>query len=128
MQTFRFEIKEKGRVVLPAGLRDACGLGVGAQLVARPLGAGRFVVETDERVLERIWSGIPDEASAPAATDPSFDGDLASADGDLGSADAARWERLAVPADGDDGEEGDEGHDIDASQRRSAAMLDVLGL
>jgi hypothetical protein len=35
-------------------------------LIARPLGPGRFIVETADSVLERIWSGIPDEGSSDA--------------------------------------------------------------
>jgi bifunctional DNA-binding transcriptional regulator/antitoxin component of YhaV-PrlF toxin-antitoxin module len=59
--TFSFEVKEKGRVVLPAGLRRACGFEVGSRLVARSLGPGQAIVETADAVMERIWSGVPAE-------------------------------------------------------------------
>jgi bifunctional DNA-binding transcriptional regulator/antitoxin component of YhaV-PrlF toxin-antitoxin module len=59
--TFDIEIKEKGRVVLPVDLRSACGFGVGARLVARVVGPGQVMIESREAVLERIWSGIPEE-------------------------------------------------------------------
>jgi bifunctional DNA-binding transcriptional regulator/antitoxin component of YhaV-PrlF toxin-antitoxin module len=60
--TFSFEVKEKGRVVLPAGLRGACGFEVGSRLVARALGPGQAIVETSDAVMERIWSGAPTES------------------------------------------------------------------
>ena len=68
MTTYRLTVREKGRTVLPADLQRACGFGVGSELVARRLGPGRFVVETVDAVLERIWSGIP-EATAESGVD-----------------------------------------------------------
>jgi bifunctional DNA-binding transcriptional regulator/antitoxin component of YhaV-PrlF toxin-antitoxin module len=59
--TYGFEVKDKGRAVLPAGLRRECGFDVGAKLIARPLGPGRAILETADAVLERIWSGAPEE-------------------------------------------------------------------
>jgi bifunctional DNA-binding transcriptional regulator/antitoxin component of YhaV-PrlF toxin-antitoxin module len=59
--TYEFEIREKGRAVLPAGLRSACGFGVGTRLIARPLGPGQAIVETAEAVLARIWADAPRE-------------------------------------------------------------------
>ena len=68
MTTYRLMVREKGRTVLPADLQRACGFGVGSELVARRLGPGRFVVETTDAVLARIWSGIP-EASEESGVD-----------------------------------------------------------
>ena len=59
--TYSFEIKDKGRVVLPASLRGACGFEVGSRLVARTLGPGQAIVETADAVMDRIWSGVPAE-------------------------------------------------------------------
>ncbi len=56
---FRLSVKDKGRTVLPVALQRECGFGPGVDLFARPLGAGRFVVETADAVLDRIWEGLP---------------------------------------------------------------------
>jgi bifunctional DNA-binding transcriptional regulator/antitoxin component of YhaV-PrlF toxin-antitoxin module len=53
---FDFEVKAKGRAVLPAGLRTACGFEPGTRLHARPTGPGQAVVETTDAILNRIWS------------------------------------------------------------------------
>jgi len=58
MQTFRLTVKDKGRTVLPSALQKACGFAPGTELIARTLGQGRFLVETQDVVLERIWSGV----------------------------------------------------------------------
>ena len=63
---FEFEIKDKGRVVLPGGLRDICGFSVGTRLVARPLGKGQAIIETTDAVLERIWAGVPEQHAGSA--------------------------------------------------------------
>jgi bifunctional DNA-binding transcriptional regulator/antitoxin component of YhaV-PrlF toxin-antitoxin module len=57
--SYDFEVKEKGRAVLPAGLRRDCGFDVGVRVTARPLGPGRALLETADSVIERIWSGVP---------------------------------------------------------------------
>jgi len=60
---FELHVKDKGRTVLPAALRDACSFEVGATLIARPTGPGRAVVETEASVLERMWGrNTADEA------------------------------------------------------------------
>ena len=60
METFRLAVKDKGRTVLPVGLQRACGFAPGADLIARPIGEGRFVVESTDAVLDRIWSRVSD--------------------------------------------------------------------
>lgn len=64
---FEFEVKAKGRAVLPIGLRTACGFDVGTRLVARPIGPGQAIIETADAALERIWSGIPGVAASEDA-------------------------------------------------------------
>lgn len=66
MDTYRLSVKDKGRVVLPVALQRACGFAPGAELVARPIGKGTFVVESTDAVLERIWSRLPEGASGDA--------------------------------------------------------------
>jgi bifunctional DNA-binding transcriptional regulator/antitoxin component of YhaV-PrlF toxin-antitoxin module len=66
-RAFSFEVKEKGRVVLPVGLRVACGFEVGSRLVARTLGPGQAIIETADAVMERIWSGVPTEQTDAVA-------------------------------------------------------------
>lgn len=60
METYRLVVKEKGRVVLPVALQRLCEFAPGDELVVRPLGRGRFVVESADAILDRIWSRLPD--------------------------------------------------------------------
>lgn len=60
MDTYRLVVKEKGRVVLPVALQRLCEFAPGDELVARPLGKGRFMVESADAILDRIWSQLPD--------------------------------------------------------------------
>lgn len=109
MTTYEFEVKEKGRAVLPAGLRAACGFDVGVRLVARQIGPGQAVIETTDAVAERIWSGIP-EGSTDAVEELAL----------LRSAQLSRHqERAARPSEPEDEE---------ASNERSAALLAALGI
>jgi bifunctional DNA-binding transcriptional regulator/antitoxin component of YhaV-PrlF toxin-antitoxin module len=88
--SYDFEVKEKGRAVLPAGLRSECGFDVGVRVVAYAVGPGRAILETTDAVIERIWSGAPahttdgveelkrwraEQASALSAAEPEYDGD-----------------------------------------------------
>jgi bifunctional DNA-binding transcriptional regulator/antitoxin component of YhaV-PrlF toxin-antitoxin module len=88
--SYDFEVKEKGRAVLPAGLRSECGFDVGVRVVAYAVGPGRAILETTDAVIERIWSGVPahttdgveelkrwraEQASALSAAEPEYDGD-----------------------------------------------------
>ncbi len=56
---YSFEVKEKGRSVLPAGLRAQCGFEVGVEIVAVALGAGRALLETRDALLEDLWASQP---------------------------------------------------------------------
>ncbi|MDQ3728779.1 MAG: hypothetical protein M3355_04245 [Actinomycetota bacterium] len=105
---FEFEVKEKGRAVLPVGLRTACGFEVGTRLVARPIGPGQAIVETTDAVLDRIWSGIPSGTQVDAVAE------LATARaGEV----ALREQRATANAAGDE-----------RSDERSVALLTALGL
>jgi bifunctional DNA-binding transcriptional regulator/antitoxin component of YhaV-PrlF toxin-antitoxin module len=101
-------VKEKGRTTLPAGLQRACGFAPGADLHARPLGPGRFIVENSDAVMERIWSRLPSESNGDAIED------------------LAEWRTmtdLARQARLDDTDKPDEGSD-----HRQEALLESLGL
>ena len=106
---FEFEVKEKGRAVLPVGLRTACGFEVGTRLVARPIGPGQAIVETTDAVLDRIWSGIPSGTTQVDAV-----AELATA---RAEAVALREQRATATAAGDE-----------RSDERSSALLPALGL
>jgi bifunctional DNA-binding transcriptional regulator/antitoxin component of YhaV-PrlF toxin-antitoxin module len=93
METFRLAVKDKGRTVLPVGLQRACGFSAGMELVAHQIGVGRFVVETHDAVLERIWSGIP-TGDSQHAVEELFEWRR--------SSDAERNRRLAEPVEADD--------------------------
>lgn len=109
MTTFRLSVKEKGRTVLPMGLQRACGFAPGAELVARPLGNGRFLVESTDAILSRIWE---------RATDDSTEDGVADLSAWRADADTQRWDRLdaaELPPD-------------DVSRERAADLLAELGL
>jgi hypothetical protein len=109
MPTFRLFVKEKGRTVFPAGLQRACGFAAGSELVARPLGDGRFLVESADAVLSRIW-----ERAAAHSTEDS----VAALSTWRAEAGTQRWDRLdaaELPPE-------------DVSRRRAADLLVDLGL
>lgn len=54
-----FQIGAKGRVVLPVAVRRAAHLEEGAEVVARPDGAGRIIIETVESIRARVWAAAP---------------------------------------------------------------------
>lgn len=109
MTTYRISVKHKGRAVLPVGLQQACGFAPGDDLVARPLGQGRFLVESSSAIMERIWSQVPHGGTDDA--EKSFDEWRAESD------DARRAE-LDAPMVGSTA----------ASRRRGAALLAEFGL
>ncbi len=108
MSVFHFEVKDKGRVVLPAALRAECAIDTGTELVARSVAPGCFIVETMDVVLDRIWAGATDSGVEAVVDLERWHTE----------ADAARWERLSSEPADDDGE----------SAARSAAALHALGL
>lgn len=110
MKTFRLAVKDKGRTVLPAGLRQACGFSPGDALRARPIGPGQFIVETDEAVLTRIWSRLPEPHEASDGVD-----------------ELSRW-RMTSEAARRDLLENPEMTTEAESVRRGTSLLDELGL
>lgn len=64
-----FRVGAKGRVVLPAIVRRAAHLDVGAEVVARPDGQGRVVIETVEAIRARVWAASPPAAGRDATAD-----------------------------------------------------------
>jgi bifunctional DNA-binding transcriptional regulator/antitoxin component of YhaV-PrlF toxin-antitoxin module len=108
MEQFRLAVKEKGRTTLPAGLQRACGFAPGADLHARPLGPGRFIVESSDAVMGRIWSRLPSESNGQAVED------LAEWRATTGSVRQAHLEGTDNPEEGSD--------------TRQEALLEFLGL
>lgn len=58
---YHFEMRDKGRSVLPAGLRRACGFEVGTELTAWRVGPGKAIIETRQALLEDLWSSPRDD-------------------------------------------------------------------
>lgn len=109
VESYRVSVKDKGRVVLPVALQRACGFGPGDELVVRPIGPGRFVVESTNAVLERIWSGAPQGPSVDA---------VESLEGWRTESDARRGEELDTPRLPSEKE----------SDQRAARLLSEFGL
>lgn len=64
-----FHVGAKGRVVLPAAVRRAAHLDEGAEVVARPDGEGRVVIETVESIRARVWAASPQSAGHDMTAD-----------------------------------------------------------
>jgi len=64
-----FHVGAKGRVVLPAAVRRAAGIEEGDQVVARPAGEGRVVIETVRSIRERVWAAAPDASGLDTTTE-----------------------------------------------------------
>jgi len=109
MDAYRVTVKDKGRVVLPVALQRVCGFGPGDELIARPLGPGRFIVESTDAVLERIWSRAPH--GAPVGATESLESWRAASE----AARRAELESPHVPSEME-------------SNRRSARLLSEFGL
>jgi AbrB family looped-hinge helix DNA binding protein len=85
-----FHVGAKGRVVLPAAVRRAAHLEEGAEVVARPDGEGRVVIETVASVRERIWNAAPQPTGVDTIADVR---ELRDADEALSAANMARQAR-----------------------------------
>lgn len=85
-----FHVGVKGRVVLPVAVRRAAHLDEGAEVVARPDGEGRVVIETVASVRERIWKAAPQATGTDTAADVR---ELRDADESLSAANRARQAR-----------------------------------
>lgn len=64
-----FHVGAKGRVVLPAAVRRAANMPEGAEVVARPEGEGRVVIETVDSIRERVWGAAPEASGLDITTD-----------------------------------------------------------
>jgi len=64
-----FHVGAKGRVVLPAAVRRAARIAEGDQVVARPEGEGRVVIETVRSIRERVWGAAPDPSGLDSTTE-----------------------------------------------------------
>lgn len=62
-----FRIGAKGRVVIPAPVREAAGLTEGSTLVARVEAPGRIVLEAPRAIRDLVWAGAPEVAVDPVA-------------------------------------------------------------
>ena len=64
-----FRVGAKGRVVLPAAVRRAANITEGAEVVARPEGEGRVVIETVDSIRQRVWAAAPDASGLDTTAD-----------------------------------------------------------
>ncbi len=85
-----FRVGLKGRVVLPAAVRRAAHLEEGAEVIARPDGEGRVVIETVASIRERIWNAAPEPTGVDTAADVR---ELRDEDESLSTANMARQAR-----------------------------------
>lgn len=105
-----FSIGVKGRVVLPVAIRRAAHIGEGEQVVARPDGEGRIVIETVASIRARVWAAAPQ----PGGLDVTEDVRTMRGEDDQVSDEAAA-------------RRGDAGSDVD-SATAGAKLLAHLGL
>ena len=54
MSSFTINVKDKGRLLIPAALRAQAGLGDAVELIATPLPSGGFTVKTRQQILESL--------------------------------------------------------------------------
>lgn len=64
-----FRVGQKGRVMLPAAVRRAAHLEDGAEVVARPDGPGRIVIESVDAIRARLWAAAPEPDGLDVAQD-----------------------------------------------------------
>ena len=57
MKAYQIEVRDKGRIVMPAELRREYGLDSGTPLSVLDLGDGDMLLSTREAVYRRMWSG-----------------------------------------------------------------------
>jgi len=55
MSIIELKVKEKGRTVLPVELQKACGFKPGDTLIVEEISVGKFLVETKESKIQRLW-------------------------------------------------------------------------
>lgn len=59
VQVVGFQVKAKGRAVLPIGVRKAANVSEGDRMMAHAEGPGRIVLETVEAIQARVWAAAP---------------------------------------------------------------------
>ena len=64
-----FHVGLKGRIMLPAAVRRAACLVEGDEVVARPDGEGRVVIETVASIRARVWNAAPQPTGLDTAAD-----------------------------------------------------------
>ena len=64
-----FRVGAKGRVVLPAAVRRAAHVDEGDEVVARPDGEGRVVIETVDSIRARVWAAAPEASGLDTEAD-----------------------------------------------------------
>ena len=64
-----FHVGQKGRVMLPAAVRRAAHLDDGAEVVARPDGEGRIIIESVEAIRARLWAAAPEPSGLDLTRD-----------------------------------------------------------
>ncbi len=82
-----FHVGLKGRVMLPAAVRRAAHLEEGDEVVARPDGEGRIVIETVASIRARVWAAAPEPTGLDVTADVR---DLRNDDRQLADHNAAR--------------------------------------
>ena len=55
--------------MLPAAVRRAAQIDEGAEVIARPDGRGRVVIETVESIRARVWAGAPERGDRDMTAD-----------------------------------------------------------
>lgn len=54
--TVALKVGEKGRLILPVAVREQAGIGVGDEVIARPLADGQIILETRTAIARRLRS------------------------------------------------------------------------
>lgn len=55
IHSYQISIKDRGRIVIPVGLRREAGFSEEVELVATPLVTGGFTVRSRQQILESLW-------------------------------------------------------------------------
>ena len=64
MRSYQVSVKDRGRLLIPASLREQALLGDEVELIATPLPEGGFTVKTRQQILESFWGQIQREDGA----------------------------------------------------------------
>ena len=58
MNSYQVSVKDRGRLLIPASLREQALLGDEVELIATPLPEGGFTVKTRQQILESFWNRV----------------------------------------------------------------------